>query len=166
MTRKIKGMTQRRRSFGRKIQIRSLRMTERDHSESAYFAHVLKNLLFFCISEKRRSFGRKIQIRSLRKTERDHSRMYLSGIQTIIFKLFLFKSDKISIFIPLIYMDDLFLHILHEVEIWNYPLVFWIPAFAGMTRKIKGMTQRRGVPSVAYASLRNTARDHSRNQLY
>ena len=27
-------------------------------------------------------------------------------------------------------MEGLFLHILHEVEIWNYPLVFWIPAIA------------------------------------
>ncbi len=39
---------------------------------------------------------------------------------------FVFRSDKIVIFTSLIYMESLFLHILHEVEIWNHP---WYPGF-------------------------------------
>ena len=62
-----------------------------------------------------------------------HSQMYLLGIQTLFLTFFVFRSDRIVIFTPLIYVESLFLHILREVEIWIYPLVFWIPASAGMT---------------------------------
>ena len=43
-------------------------------------------------------------------------------------------------------MEGLFLHILHEVEIWNYPLVFWIPAIAKNDTKEEFLREQKMLP--------------------